>query len=378
LDFWRSRRKIWIAVALGAVLLLARIGAFGQSVTTDSFGFFDSAASSVILTRAGGDSFTFAESASGVIQVLRAIQDGFATFDSAVGTIVLSRGLGDSYIFSGNLSLFLSLPRNLSDLFHFSDSAARRAAFLRDEGSSYAFRDSATIAVVMLGVQSCTTQLAVSHLCSLVGSPGNDKFPIDTCELSGDVCLLSGNYTVTAVAHGTPDLFNITNGPGSNRYSIDAGSGNATFYVDACDGASPSNFSLSFQAGLCTSDLLPATASNSYSLLGGGNAESPNSFVILDGPGNNIYSMTGGEGPDNYTIYGGEDNDSYAIIGGAGSSVQAVGGNGTEVYSIICGSDSSLNITSGIGPEEFGIIAGDNSSVKISGTSALDVYNIVF
>jgi hypothetical protein len=320
---------IRIGVALAVVLLLVQVGVLAVGVpVSDYFGFVDSAFGTTVLSRGLGDTYSL--------------------LDSAFGTTVLSRGPGASYSFSDTPFCFVN-SKPCSPL-----------------------------------VFSCATQLSeTSHFCSLVGTPKNDTFLINLCELSNGICQLSGNDIISAVGGGGADTFYITNGPGNDTYSIIAGSGNATFYVDACDGANADNFSLSFQAGVCTSVLLPPTSVNLYTLLGGGNANSPNTFVILDGPGTNTYVLTGGAGPDSFTIYGGEENDTYAIVGGTGSTVNILGGNGTETYSMICGSESILNITSGAGQERFGIIAGPESVISFdlsanSSTPANDVYNIVF
>jgi len=337
LAFLKSRKMIRVGVALAVALLLLQVGVIALGGPSDSFGFFGSAA----------------------------------------GKSALSRGLGDLYTISDILKTILSLPRNLTDSFHLLDSLVGKADFSRGIGATYTYKDQVNILLSVLTL-SCAAQLSVGHSCSLLGAHGNQTFLIDTCVLSGGACTLSGNDTISAIGIGSGDVFNITDGPGSDTYSINAGHGNATFYVDACDGAPPTNFSLSFQGGLCTSLLLPPTDENTYSLLGGGNAVSPDAFVILDGPGDNIYSLTGGTGPDNFTIYGGSGNDTYAIVGGAGSSFKTVAGNGTETYAVICGSDSLLNITNGSGQETFGIIAGSGSSVTITGTSEQNVYNIAF
>ena len=360
----RSTKVIRVGVVLAIVLLLAQAGvlAFGGS-SSDSFGFFESVISSSAFSRGGLDRYGFGESALRLVQTLRTIQDGLAIVDHAARMVVLSRGLGD--------------------LYDFSVVVAGKATFSRGPGDSYVYKDVASVVLLTVGGLSCTAQLAAGHSCNLVGTTGNETFLIDTCELSSGSCLLSGNYTISAVGGRGADTFNITDGLGSNTYSINAGNGNATFYVDACNGASPDNFSISFQVGPCTNPLPSEADVNSYSLLGGGNARSPNTFVILDGNGTNTYALTGGAGPDNFTIYGGEGRDAYAIVGGAGSSVTVAGGNGTETYSMICGSASLLNITVGSGQEQFGIIAGPGSVLSIgpSANSSIpvnNVYNIVF
>jgi hypothetical protein len=378
----KSMRKIRIGIALAVMLLLAQVGVLAVSVpSSDYFSFFDSAVSSSVFSRGGLGTFSFGDSASSLVQTMRAIQDGFTIADSAVSKTVLSRGLGDSYPFSDILGTALSLPRNLSDSFPLFDSAISTAALFRGLGNSYPFNEAVSwTALEIAGTFSCASQLAGGgHACSLVGTPGADTFLIDTCELSRGTCELpAGNDTVVAVGGGGADVFKITDGPGSDTYSIDSGNGNATFYVDACDGANPANSPLGFSAGVCTTHFLPATDRNSYSLVGGGNAKNPNKFMILDGPGTNIYSLTGGAGPDNFTIKGGEGNDTYAMVGGDGSSASIVAGDGTETYSMIYGSESSLGITGGSGQEQFGIIVGTGSELTLSGNSGEIIYNISY
>ena len=298
-----------------------------------------------------GDSFTFLESVAGRTVLVRSSSDPFAFLDSVVVRIVRVGQLNDS--------------------FTFLESVAGRTVLVRTPSTQFSFLELPAWSLAYPSGDSCATQLASSHVCHLSGTTGHNAFVIDTCVLVGGLCTLSGNDTVSVIGNGIKDTFNVTDGPGSDVYSLIEGNGNASFYVDGCDGEN-------FTAGVCTSTLLPATDSNEYSAIAGGNALTLNRFYLLSGPGTNDYSLVSAASPGQFTIYTGSGTETYSLIGGTNSTFTIYGGAGNETCVMTGGGNSMFSINPGNGTAEFSLTAGSGSEISINSSMGKTTYNIAF
>jgi hypothetical protein len=361
-------------VLVVAILLIQAASWAVNESFIDSFTFTESATGITFLARGPHDSFTgFLEALTARTTLTRRPSDSFIGFlESLGGTTLLHRNANDSFIgFLESLGGTTLLHRNANDsLVEFLDSAVETTALHRPLVGQSVFQELVSWSSKLVSPDSCADQLATGHTCTLRGTSGHNTFTVDTCLLVGTTCTLSGGDTVSIMGSGVDDTFNVTGGLGSNVYSLIEANGNASFYVDGCNGGN-------FTASLCTSRLIPTSGTNYYSAIAGGNAQTPDGFFIQDGPGTNYYSLIGGAGPDQFVLYGGPGTDAYALLGGTNSTFIVHGGVGNETYVLTGRGSSVFTVEPGNGTETFSITGGPGSEISISAVLGSDTYNLL-